>query len=265
MAIGTRLPVYLVAAFAITWLAWWTLAAAIPATGTPFDNGLHGTLYILGGFGPTIAAFVAVALTPSEGAFREYLARLTRWRVNPLWYVAVLAVPPLLAFGKEAVSLIGAPSGIHFSPLKPLLAGFTLFPAMIVGGGLEELGWRGVAQPAMESRTNRLYATVAVGVIWVVWHIPLFFIHGTAQFGDAFGLFAIDVLANAFLLAWVYGGTNSILLCILCHAASNTATAMGLSAPDETQNGAWAGAAVKLLVGFVLLMTVMKKAREINA
>ena len=117
---------------------------------------------------------------------------------------------------------------------------------MILGGGLEELGWRGVAQPMLERRLSRLASAAIVGVAWALWHLPLFFIHGVSQYGANFELFAADVMGNAFLLAWIYGGTGSILVCVLFHAASNTSATLGLNAWDGSPQMAWIGPAVKI-------------------
>jgi membrane protease YdiL (CAAX protease family) len=251
-----RLYIYLGATFAITWTCWWTLATEVPPGSTPFASGLSLTMYLLGGFGPTIGAYVAVVATPPEGSLLEYNARLFRFRVNPLWYLAVALVPPTLAFGKEWIARwVGAPD-IAIAPLEPLARIFTLFPTMIIGGGLEELGWRGVAQPSLERLMPRSLAALCAGLIWAVWHFPLFHLHGVSQFDGNFPLFALDVIANAALLAWIYDGTQSIFLCVLFHAASNTTAAMGLVVPDGNTGAAWVATAVKLVIAMLLLKTV---------
>jgi uncharacterized protein len=258
---NARLPLYLLLTFGITWTAWWLLAPRVPAGGSVFANAGLATLYLLGGFGPTIAALVVVAVTPREGAFAEYAARLFRWRLSPVWYGLVLLVPPLMAFAVERVAAWGSPGAIALPTLEPLTRLPVLFLTMMIGGGLEELGWRGVAQEELQRRLNRLLATACVGAIWAVWHLPLFFIHGVAQFGGDFLLFALGVIANAFLLAWVYWNTRSILMCVLFHAASNTASAMGLDSSAASMQGPWLGASIKLIVAAALLAMSVKPER----
>jgi uncharacterized protein len=133
-----------------------------------------------------------------------------------------------------------------------------LFPLMIVGGGLEELGWRGVAQPELEHRFNPISAALIVGCFWAVWHLPLFFIPGTSQYGANFGFFALQIFGTGFITAWLYDNTRSILLCILFHAAVNAAYAMGLEIPDVPALSDFSGCAVRLAIGLALLASIRR-------
>jgi membrane protease YdiL (CAAX protease family) len=253
-----RLALYLVMTFGITWVAWWPLASLIPAGAGVFTNRTFSALYIAGGLGPTLAAVIAVALTPREGSLRTYAASLTRWRVPLAWYLVALLLPPLVAFILDlAAAWFGAqqPSFPAFRDLSRLPV---IFATMILGGGLEELGWRGVAQPMLERRLSRLASAAIVGIFWALWHLPLLFIHGVPQFGADFRLFAADVIANAFLLAWIYGGTRSILVCVLFHAANNTSATMGLDAWDGSPQMAWIGPAVKTALGAALILLLSR-------
>jgi len=133
---------------------------------------------------------------------------------------------------------------------------------MILGGGLEELGWRGVAQPALQRRWPPFGACLAVGALWALWHLPLFFLHGTAQYGGSFTRFAADVCANALLFGWLYAGTGSILLCVLAHAASNTASAGGLELPEAAGVLLWLAVGLKMALGAALILHGPPRARD---
>jgi uncharacterized protein len=255
-----RLRIYLLVTFAVTWTAWWLAAWMVPHGGSVFADPIITSLYVLGGLGPTLAAFVAVIATPGEGSLSEYRGRLFRWRVHPVWYFVAFLMPPLVIWALEYVSVWLSPQRLMVQPLEPLARVAVLFPLMIVGGGLEELGWRGVAQPALEGRLGRIPACAIVGVIWAAWHLPLFFINGVPQFGSSIPRFAFDVLSNAFLLGWLYSNTRSILMCVLFHAAINTSAAMGLGMPDAPPAVVWAAECLKFALGFVLVRFFSSKA-----
>lgn len=258
-----RLPVFLVATFGISWSAWWTLVEITPAKGLTFDNPLLLTLYLLGGFGPTIAAFVAVLATPAEGSFGEYAGRLFRWRVSPLWWGVAFVLPAALAFGPQALAQTIEPGRHAPLDLQPMARLVPLFATMIIGGGLEELGWRGVAQPALQQRIKPLLATPVIGAVWVCWHLPLFHIKGTAQFHMDLAPFALETMATAFFLAWLYGQSRSILLCVFFHAATNTAASMDLS-PADHSSGALIVAALKLALGVAVLIAAQPRVARAN-
>ena len=250
-----RLGIYLALSFGITWVCWWTLAGWVPPGAAPTTSATFMSLYILGGFGPTIAAAVAVASTSRSGGYKhDYLARLLRWRVKVTWWIAAVSVPVVFAVAKEWIAVWASHGALTAAALEPATKAFILFPTMIIGGGLEELGWRGVAQPEIERWCPRLTTTLIVGAAWALWHLPLFYIHGVSQFGGDLPLFAVDVLANAYLLAWIYTRTQSILLCVIAHAASNTATAMGFYvSADHPAMPIWIATLAKVLAAAILL------------
>lgn len=249
-----RAFIFVLATFAISLSAWWTLAGLARSGITSFGQPLFMTLYLLGGFSPTIAAYVSVAKTRDEGTLAEYHSRLVRWRVNPLWFVLAFGLPFALAFA--AISMGGRldPQVLDRIDVKPWSQVVPLFFTMIIGGGLEELGWRGVAQPELERRMSRPAATLLVGLVWALWHFPLFSIAGVGQYQGNFPLFALSTVGLGFILAWIYARTGSILLCIIFHAAANTASAMGLSVPADLTGPALADGVLKLVLGVALVL-----------
>lgn len=253
-----RLTIYLASAFAITWLCWWYLAYAVPPAGKVMADTRFATLFLLGGFGPTIAALIAVRATPHEGSLSEYFSRVFRWRVNPVWYVVALLLPPTLAIGVEFIDAVFCAHTMLLPTLRSLIRIPILFPMMIIGGGLEELGWRGVAQPSLAKRMGLLRACLIVGAVWALWHLPLFYIPSVSQYGSSFPIFALGAVTNALLLGWLYARTESILLCVLFHAASNTSSTLGLDLAETVSFGAWAAVSAKAMVGLVLVLLARK-------
>lgn len=104
---------------------------------------------------------------------------------------------------------------------------FILFiPVMTFGGGLEEIGWRGVFQPLLESRLPFLVAALIQGVIWSTWHLPLWLVPNTSQGDLNFIAFTLFCITLGLTLAAAYRLTKSIWVTILMHAWSNTLLGM---------------------------------------
>jgi uncharacterized protein len=248
-----RLRIYLMATFLITWACWGALVLLVRAGTTVYGRPLFMTLYMLGGLGPTIAAYVAVLATQTQSPLREFHARLFRWRVAGWRYGIALGLP--LALGLVSVGL-----AVRIDPdlsaalfLRPWSMLLPLFLVMIAGGGLEELGWRGVAQPELERGLRRPVAALLVGLVWALWHLPLFLLPGVGQYGTSFPIFATGVVGGALILAWLYGHTRSVLLCILFHAGWNAIAALGYAVPSSRPLPALLDAGLRVIVGTLLL------------
>lgn len=99
---------------------------------------------------------------------------------------------------------------------------FILFvPLMILGGGIEEIGWRGFFQPALEEKLHFVVATLIAGIVWAIWHLPLWFVQNANQSSMNFLSFTCSCIVLAFVLAALYKLTKSVFACIFLHAWCN--------------------------------------------
>jgi membrane protease YdiL (CAAX protease family) len=94
-------------------------------------------------------------------------------------------------------------------------------PLMVIGGGIEELGWRGFLQPSLEEKFPFVIATSIMGIIWGVWHLPLWFVKNASQSSMNFMSFLFYCIAFSFVLATLYKLTKSIFAIVLLHAWGN--------------------------------------------
>ncbi len=84
-------------------------------------------------------------------------------------------VPVVGSLGVAVVvfSLVGLPDSSSLGQLAPLFL-FNLVLATLFTGGNEEFGWRGFALPHLQKRFSALTASVLVGGVWALWHVPMF-------------------------------------------------------------------------------------------
>jgi CAAX protease family protein len=193
--------------FALSW-GLWSLAALVPV-GTP----ARVMLFLPGTFAPAFVALWLAGRSVAEGAFL--------WRVKARWYLVALfymaAVKLAAAVAHRLAS--GAWPAIEADPWYVFLGG-TLVSTPFQAG--EEIGWRGFALPRLSDRVGLGAASLVVGVIWAVWHLPLFLIAGTDTTGQSFPFFVLTVTAISAVLGWLYARTSgSLLLVMLMHAAAN--------------------------------------------
>ena len=57
----------------------------------------------------------------------------------------------------------------------------SFLPLLIIGPLSEEIGWRGYALERLQTRWNALTSSLIVGLVWALWHLPLFMMVGTSQ------------------------------------------------------------------------------------
>jgi membrane protease YdiL (CAAX protease family) len=243
----TKSLLFLVVTFAITYCCWIGLAANRELK---YGSPLFMAIYILGGFGPTISPFVVLGLLDRR-AMRGFLSRIVKLHIHPFWYAVVIGVVALL----DALLLLL--DGRTVYTLQPWYMIFPLFITMIIGGGLEELGWRGfLLDSLLAQKVNLLLCALGIGLVWAFWHLPLFYIVGVSQYGKSFTDFLIGVVGLSCILTPLYAATRSIFVCVFAHALFNASVAFGFDAGVSTR-GSLLQNIIQLVVGVVCLAAFM--------
>ncbi|NLD42405.1 MAG: CPBP family intramembrane metalloprotease [Chloroflexi bacterium] len=235
---GNRALVFLLLAYGISWAALVPEAAA--SLGHLPRHVPGWALYVLGGWGPALAALLLTARDGGRAAVADLAGRLLAWRVGARWYAVALvgAVGPLAtAFGAHlaaggtlpALAGPGAAGPLATGPLATgplaawggalLVAGFTA--VSLVG---EELGWRGYALPALQARYSAAGASLILGIMWGAWHLPMALAPatGSAAVHIPLAWYLLDIIGATFFYTWVVNSTGgSLLLATLIHTAGN--------------------------------------------
>jgi uncharacterized protein len=215
---GHPLVIFFVLAFAITWVVWVPRAAGVPL-------GILGQVWT---WIPALAALLTAALTGGRGAVRDLGARLVRWRVGWQWYAVVILGPAVFSLAVAGVYVLQG--GSWAAALPPVLLGEAplvmlplFFVILTVTDGLgEELAWRGFALPRLLLQHNALVASLILGVLWALWHLPLIWTEGASMYQQPIWLMLVDIPANSVLFTWVFLHTRgSVLLAMLLHGAAN--------------------------------------------
>jgi uncharacterized protein len=231
--IRTHTSFFFILAFALSWAAWIPLAV--------WPELLPGDFVALGLYGPSAAALILTGLLIGRTGLRDLVGALVNWRVGSFWYgfafawpvvllgvalaVRWLAGQPLPAMTDAAIYELLPPEEAHLSIWQLLLP---VFVFTLLGAPLgEELGWRGFALPRLQALTTPLAASLLLGLMWAAWHAPLFLIPEMPQAQFPVLWFVLSLLGASMILTWVYNATGgSLLVVVLFHAASNTASVL---------------------------------------
>lgn len=174
-------------------------------------------LLLIGGFVPSLVAIGLTWRSEGRAGLQQLWQRSIQFKIGWRWY---LSATGLIVFGSAfqiAINfLLGNP--FDFSLFLTQLPSF--LPLILIGPLSEELGWRGFAQTRLQTRWNPLVSGVVVGMVWALWHLPLFMMIGTSQheLNIPFVGFFCGVTAMSVLFAWLHNHTKgSIWTAIYFH------------------------------------------------
>ncbi|MFW5714628.1 MAG: CPBP family intramembrane glutamic endopeptidase [Brevefilum sp.] len=217
---------YLLFTLLITGIFWGSIFFLARAGLSEFGEPIFMILFLLGGFGPTLAPFIAIALIEGKAGLRDYRKRLFKFKVSAWYYLIPLI--SLLVLGLIPALINNSTSSLLYAFTDtPVLMILVFFIQSILLGGLEELGWRGFLQHELQEKYHLGIVYLIVWVTWTIWHLPLFFIPGVSQYGQNFWVFGIYTLFFSLLLGWAYGRTRSIPVAVFGHALVNLLAAIG--------------------------------------
>lgn len=218
------------------------------------ETTLPPGLQIVGILSPGIATLLLTLYENGLDGVRGVLGGLAAWRFGRLWWGVTLALPPAFAavLAGAAIAL-----GQDFSPepMRMLSEAGVAFVAVIlvtvVLSAGEEIGWRGHLLPLLQARLSAVSASLVLGVIWAVWHLPVFY--GAGIDGWVLAVRLVSIPAGAVMYTWLFNNTGgSVLAVTLLHAGTNLWGPL-LAPQPSTHPAATVFAAENVLIAVVLL------------
>ncbi|TCK26611.1 CPBP family intramembrane glutamic endopeptidase [Pseudonocardia endophytica] len=196
----------------------------LAAASWPVQIVVPGSL-LLSLVGPSVCAFVVVAIANGRAGAGQLWRRVLRWQVGVGYYLfAVIGLGVYLLVVTYSVGTALFPDQIA-TPTAALAVSIAvnLVLQFVLVGLAEEFGWRGFLLPRFQRRYGPMRAALVVGALWWVWHLPLRVVSGDSSMRLAW--FAVGVLAASVVYAWLFNSAGgSVLLVALLHAGENSWT-----------------------------------------
>lgn len=249
------------------WIATW-LAAGRPASSTG-SAPMIAAVYA-GSFAPgVVAAILSTRSRPA--ALREWLRGFGRFRCGWRAYAAaLLPLPAILLLLTVALGYAPRIEALHDRPA--ILLYLTVFPVSIFNGFMtallgagplgEEGGWRGYLLPRLLELGGEARASLLIGIVWALWHLPIMAMFPDWRSGVPFAaylpLYALGVTGLSFVLTrvWRLGG-GSLVPCIWLHGLVNSVGGVAFDADLWTSRWSPAAGIAHFAVAAALTATLL--------
>lgn len=261
--------------FAYSWLIW--IPSVLDGLGLelPFDvSGYSMVVVIIGAFAPLLAAITLIARDGGWKGIKAFFGRALDFHIKPVYLVIALVLPLVihgiahylaLALGLDVARTL-FPSDIAVPALVLAIPYFFLM--LIIGGGQEEFGWRGFAQEPLQEKIGVIPASLVIGAIWGLWHLPLWFMAGDLHSAYSFLAFVMMTTSISIIYAWLYNASGKkLIVVVFFHAMNNTAAPLipflhGIEGKSESAY--WIYAAVNVVFGIIFAFVLARRSKPIK-
>lgn len=224
---------YLLLAYGLAWIFW--IPVALSGQNYQQSPELLALMF-LGTFGPGIAGIILTYREQGHAGRKDYWQWVFDFRrISPKWYALIFLLFPALQLLAIAVTkwMGGNPPDFAFvdENLSAPISILGVIVLYLLQAGLEELGWRGYMLDRLQQSWKPLPASLILGLVHTLWHLPTFWIIGTNQSNWTSGIeplaFIGFVVAGSIYSTWCYNDNQrSILATILLHTVGNLAAAI---------------------------------------
>ena len=169
---------------------------------------------------PTFVILIMFKKLYPNITFKEYMKLHFMKKINPRVF--------LVSFLLQAFILVIAVLSFFIINNRPLntmtfISVSNIIPFIIIdltGGALgEELGWRGYALNILQNKYIPLTASLIVGVIWGLWHLPLMILSGYSGLELVYYIiaFMVAVISLSIIITFFYNKSKNILIAMWIH------------------------------------------------
>jgi hypothetical protein len=228
----------------------------------------------LGAFGPLFSAVILIAHKDRWLGLKKFFRDALVFRIKMVYYLLALLVPLLITVAAHYIvnftNIDTLPDNLFPDnltvPVIVLIIPYFIF-ILFAGGGQEEFGWRGYAQEPLQQRFGILKASILIGIVWGVWHLPLWFMPNEGHTYYSFFAFFIFTVSLSVIIGWLYNASGKkVVIPWLLHAMSNVSVPFFpiLHLANVPQPGYWVWVGLHVLVAIGLTVWFMRKYPVVN-
>ena len=218
---------FFILAFSWSWLFWGL--AILFGSGNSQDiselvtsTGIEFPLILIGAFGPVFGAFASLRTINGKGSIKPFIKSFISIKFGFKVWMSIFLVLGLSTFLAWII-----PEFFGYNRISTYLPTIYVFPAYLLlmiflGGGQEEIGWRGYILPFLEEKFGLIIGSLILGIVWAIWHLPLWFIPGSSQVFLNFFAFMLSTIGYSYFFSWIIKASgNRLLSGLVAHGAAN--------------------------------------------
>jgi len=264
---------FLIFTFIFTWGLW------LPSilTGLGINLGIDGETYTavtvpIGAFAPMLVALALVIKQKGWTGGWHFFRQAFDLKVKPFYMIAAFVIPLIIHILSHYLApLLGFPVANTLFPeiagIPSIIIAIPYFLLMlIIGGGQEEFGWRGYAQEPLQKRMGVIPASLFIGLVWGLWHLPLWVMPGDGHSTYPFIAFLIMTTSISIIYGWLYNASNQKLITVIIfHAMSNTAAPLLpflIMQEGTPENAYWVYAAINVLAAISIVFVILQAEKK---
>ncbi|AIO19368.1 CAAX amino terminal protease self- immunity [Candidatus Izimaplasma bacterium HR1] len=221
--------------FAITfgwaWLFW--LPYTLPTFGVEnlpeWLTTFKMPIQVLGASAPLASALILIGSAEGWQGIKKFFKKVLDFRIKPIYIVIALllsSVSNIIAhYYPNIMGLEELPNS--YFPFEAGLPIFLtvfiyIFVMFLIGGGQEEFGWRGYILEPLQEKLGVIKASLLIGIIWGLWHYPLWLMPGESHIYYSFISFVIFATTFSLIIGIMYNVSGKkFVIAWIMHAASN--------------------------------------------
>lgn len=272
---GRNVGAFFLLTFIYSWLLWlpFVLAGIGIVKYYDFLAALKMPMVLLGAFGPLLSAVTLIARRHGWAEVKRYILQAFHLRVKARYYILAFLVPLLITAAAHYIANFTGIDNLPNTflpenlpiPIIILIVPYFLL-MLVVGGGQEEFGWRGYAQEPLQERFGVFGGSIVLGIVWGLWHLPLWFIPGEGHTYYSFLAFMIFTISTSLIIACLYNASGKkLIIPLIIHAMSNTSVPFFpiMHMEKVPQPGYWMWVGISALAALCLTVWFYNK-REVH-
>ncbi len=273
-----QLVQFFVLTFLFSWLMWLpgTLYTYQIINPGQFVIELVKIMNLVGGIGPSLIAFILTFKNEGKHGAKQLFNRVLKVKLG-YWYLPIFLIIPVLLVLAHILNMILF--GASF-PQTGLLSEPWWIPVVFLVFFIlqfsEEFGWRGYALDRLQSRWDAFVSSLIIGVLWAIWHLPMFLSNGFPHFENhlPFGQLFITLITASIIITWLQNNCKgSLVPAFIIHSFINfSGEVLPLIEKNKEAVGdytAWMIVNVLLIITSIFILIVwgkknlMRKQKEI--